>query len=230
MLQSMLDLRLHRMIHSVSSIFPHRVGLLNNRRAGRSITASLLVMLILASWGHSGWIYTKAYLAQILIEHAWQQTLKTGENTLPWSWADTWPVARIQAPSQGVDWIVLAGAHGSSLAFSPGHIDGTALPEHVLKADDHRSSYTSQHIVLSGHRDTHFAFLQHLKKGDMIRLQRRQGDWLPYQIDHTEVKNIQHGPWLIDKNLSRLSLITCYPFDALVPGGSERFVAQAIPI
>lgn len=228
--------------NSISSL---KKGFLNNRHNLRSILASLLVTLALINFGYSGWIYAKAYLAHILIERAWQQTLKTGENTLPWPWADTWPVARIQAPKQSIDWVVLAGAHGSSLAFAPGHIDGTALPEQVMHADDlhfstnksdHRfhaafnPQQTMSHIALSGHRDTHFAFLQHAQKGDIIRLQKRNGSWLVYRIDHTEIKNIKDGPWLMDKTLPRLSLVTCYPFDALTPGGSERFIVQAIPI
>ena len=50
----------------------------------------------------------------------------------------------------------LAGVSGRTLAFGPGHVDGTPLP-----GDPGNS-------VLSGHRDTHFAFLRELRSGDIL--------------------------------------------------------------
>nr|WP_245832001.1 hypothetical protein [Solemya velesiana gill symbiont] len=32
------------------------------------------------------------------------------------------------------------------------------------------------------------------------------------------------------QDVHRLTLITCYPFDALVPGGDERYVIEAQPV
>jgi hypothetical protein len=55
-------------------------------------------------------------------------TLSGGETVKPWPWADTWPIARLSAPRHGVDLFVLAGATGRTLAFGPGHVDGTARP------------------------------------------------------------------------------------------------------
>ena len=63
----------------------------------RAAAAALgLVGAVLALQG--AWIPAKARIAQVLLELAWQQSLISGgEKTVkPWSWADTWPVARLE--------------------------------------------------------------------------------------------------------------------------------------
>jgi len=50
--------------------------------------------LVLFSQG--AYIHAKALLAQVLLERAFTETIATGRETKPWSWADTWPVARIE--------------------------------------------------------------------------------------------------------------------------------------
>ena len=41
-------------------------------------------------------------------------------------------MARLSVPRLGLERHVLAGAHGRSLAFGPGHLDGTPLPGDLL--------------------------------------------------------------------------------------------------
>ncbi len=65
----------------------------------------------------------KARLAQILLERAFVQTIETGDNVKPWSWADTWPIARIEVKRLNANAIVLHGSSGQALAFGPGHIE-----------------------------------------------------------------------------------------------------------
>src|SRR5690348_18392875 len=80
---------------------------------GGSRPALLLAGVLAAAgaWqlGSAGWLFAKAELAQILLARAWQRTLAGEAEALPWSWADTWPVARLEAPEHGVDLYVLAG-------------------------------------------------------------------------------------------------------------------------
>lgn len=195
----------------------------------KPLLSTIFLIGIVMGWGNGAWIMAKAYLAQYLIKHAWQITLITGVNTKPWPWADTWPVARLRVPDLDIDWIVLSGAQGASLAFSPGHISNTALPMNLPASSEGHYIAASKHIVISGHRDTHFEFLQDLKAEHSIFLQGSSGHWRSYTVQSTEVKNITNGPWLIDKYQDQLTLITCYPFDALTPGGPQRFLVQAIP-
>ena len=46
------------------------------------------------------WIPAKAALAQILLERAWQRTRAGETAVVPWSWADTWPIARLEVPGR----------------------------------------------------------------------------------------------------------------------------------
>lgn len=185
----------------------------------RSLILGSLIGITYISWSHSIWIYAKAYAAQYFIEQAWQDTLAGADRVRPWPWADTWPIAKLNVETTDQVFYVLAGSHGTSLAFGPGHIDGTALPG---------QNGTS---VFSGHRDTHFKFLKEQRIGDRLSVQTSSGRWLDYQIIERLVKNTNEGPWLIDKSLDELHLVTCYPFDARVPGGPLRHItiAQKVP-
>ena len=84
-------------------------------------------------------------LAQVLLDRAWSRAQSEAEPQRPWPWADTWPVARIGASQLDRPLIVLAGAHGASLAFAPGHLDGTPRPG------------ATGNSVVAGHRDGSFA-------------------------------------------------------------------------
>jgi sortase A len=84
--------------------------------------------------GQGGYIYLKAQLAQLLIERAWQRALAGEAAPKPWPWADTWPVARLEAPAQGVSLFVLAGSSGRTLAFAPATSRARRSPAHVATA------------------------------------------------------------------------------------------------
>jgi sortase A len=184
-----------------------------------SLGAGLLVVGALL-FGRGLWIGVKAQLAQALLERAWARTLAGGKEVKPWPWADTWPVARLRVPKTGDDVIVLASASGRTMAFGPGHFDGTAEPGEV------------GNCVLSGHRDTHFAFLRKLSPGDPILLDTADGATHRYRVREDRVIE-KHETWIVHAAGVRrlLTLVTCYPFDALVPGGPLRYavVAEAAP-
>ena len=188
-------------------------------RARRHLTlllAGLLAGLALWQLGEAAFIHAKARLAQHLIAWAWERTL-TGETSVrPWPWADTWPVARLVVPSAREDLFILAHAAGRSLAFGPGHLDGTAMPG------------SSGRSVVSGHRDTHFAFLQDLKPGDVLRLQTVDGFWHEYRAETGQILDSRRERIRLDPiHGSELMLVTCWPFDALVPGGPYRYLVPA---
>ena len=179
--------------------------------------AFALLLLLTGMWQFGGGlaIRAKAILAQILVRDAWARTLAGERQAKPWPWADTWPVARLAVPERNIDLFVLAGANGRTIAFGPGHVFGTALP-----GDEGNS-------VIGGHRDTHLAFLRDTKPGTEIRVQRADGEWRRYRVEASAVLDAadlwvtrQDGPM-------RITLVTCYPFDALRPGGSERYVVFA---
>jgi sortase A len=171
----------------------------------------------MAIWqaSEAAYIHAKAWFAQRLIASAWSRSLAFGVAAKPWPWADTYPVARLEAPRQRQTLMVLAGSSGRTLAFGPGHVDGTPLPGSTGNA------------VVSGHRDTHFAFLRDLRSGDPLEVQTADGRMARYVVSGIEVVRNKDVRVLLDAGDDRLTLVTCYPFDSPVPGGSLRYVVVA---
>lgn len=181
-------------------------------------SAISLTLGLLAVWqlGSAGYIHAKALLAQDLLEGAWQRTLAGDHDARPWPWADTVPLARLLAPSQGRDLIVLTHASGRALAFGPAHVSGTALPGEPGTS------------VIAGHRDTHFAFLGQLRRGDPIDVQRPDGEIVRYRIVELRVVDSRRASIPLDRADAALLLVTCFPFDAVEPGGPLRFEVTAV--
>lgn len=191
------------------------------RRVGRRrAVAAALGVAALGLLAQAAWIPAKAVLAQLLLRDAWQRA-RTGEaEPRPWPWADTWPVARLTVPGSGVELYVLAGASARNLAFGPAHVAGTARPGRV------------GNCALAGHRDTSFAFLRDLEPGDELVLETSDGRRRRYRVSETGVFD-RSDTWLLAPQPVAgperlLTLITCYPFDAVVPGGPGRYVVRAV--
>jgi sortase A len=175
-----------------------------------------LVSLGLWQTGEGLWIYLKAELAQHLLERAWSKTLRGEREVRPWPWADTWPIGRMFVPKQEIDLIVLAHASGRTLAFGPGHESrSTPLGENGT-------------TILSGHRDTHFRFLEWVKNGDQIVIQQPNGIITPYVIQTIDIVDATQTTIHLNTTQNHLVLVTCYPFDAITPGGSLRYVVTAL--
>ncbi|MGP0591809.1 class GN sortase [Nitrospira sp. T9] len=174
-------------------------------------------LLLLGGWliGQGVWIYVKATAAQWLLHSAWDRTLETQQPAKPWPWADTWPVGRLLVPEHGIDQIILADASGRSLAFGPGQVRHGAFPD------------GTQSLILSGHRDTHFSFLRKVQPGEFMIVHTVQGNRLAYRVEDTAVVDSQTDPLFNHQSDDSLVLITCYPFDAILPGGPLRFVVKA---
>lgn len=186
------------------------------RRPRWPVAALAALFLALATWqlASAAWIHARAALAQHLIAAAWDRT-KTNGTARPWPWADTRPLARLTVPAHGIRLHVLAGTSGRSLAFGPGHVAGTALP-----GSDGNS-------VIVAHRDTHFAFLRHLREDEEIAVEDTRGRTTRYRVREVAVVD-KHATRLLDAaDSAQLTLITCWPFDAVQPGSPQRYVVIA---
>ena len=183
-------------------------------RAGRFAVAALLA---LGFWqlGQGAYIPAKAWLAQELMQRAWLRVTAGEDRATPWPWADTWPVARLTMRARDIDLIVLAGGSGRTLAFGPGHLSASAMPGDVGNA------------VIAGHRDTHFAFLREVQPGERLGVESFGGVNSVYEVIDTAIVDSRTGSLVLDTDLSMLTLVTCYPFDALEPGGPLRYVVTA---
>ena len=182
----------------------------------RILRALAVALAAVAAWQVGGgvWIYAKAGLGQYLLQRAWARTLAGERDVKPWPWADSWPVARLRVPAHGVDLIVLDGVSGRALAWGPGRAG--VRPGRAGT------------IVLSGHRDTHFRFLPRLTPGEEIVVETSDRPPARFTVREAMVVDartavIGHAP----ADAAGLVLLTCYPFDALAPGGSLRYVVTA---
>ncbi|MEJ2359901.1 MAG: class GN sortase [Gammaproteobacteria bacterium] len=176
----------------------------------------ILLALALFFLAQAFYIPAKAMLAQVLLRQAWAETLAShGKVNKPWPWADTWPVARLIVPAQDIDQIVLAGDTGNSLAFGPGRsVQSSSGP--------HRGA-----IMISAHRDTEFHFLKHIASGELIELQDKSGRIRHYRVQHMQIADTLDGDIRVPDDGKWLVLVTCYPFGALLTGGSRRYVVSA---
>jgi sortase A len=188
------------------------------RGVGRRHTYIVAVAVLLAfgAWqvGGAVWIHGKALVAQMLLERGWNARLAgQDENAAkPWPWADTAPIGRLHVPRLKINQIVLAGASGRTLAFGPGHLSGTALPG------------SRGHSIVSGHRDTHFTFLRDLIPDDEVHIQRSDGKIVIYRVTGHQVVDARLATFTDTPDRSTLTLVTCYPFDALDTSGPLRYV------
>ncbi|MCH7637549.1 MAG: class GN sortase [Proteobacteria bacterium] len=174
-------------------------------------------LLCLGFWqlGQGAYIPAKAWLAQELMQRAWVRGSLGTERPVPWPWADTWPVARLVAKSGNVDLIVLAGGSGRTLAFGPGHLSASSLPGEI------------GNTVIAGHRDTHFSFLRDVEIGELLVIETVSGEKHLYEIFDIDVVDSRRSSLLLDTDTAILSLVTCYPFEAIDPGGPMRYVVTA---
>jgi sortase A len=180
----------------------------------RVVLPLLLAVAGLVLFGQGAYIHAKARLAQVLLERAFEKTIATGRETKPWSWADTWPVARIEVKRLDASTIALAGSSGQALAFGPGHVERT--PDAGERGV----------AVYSAHRDTHFAFLKNVVVGDEIDVTRHDGRTFRYQVDATSVVRFDASGIDPLAGGHELVLSTCWPFDALTQG-PERYLVHA---
>lgn len=174
-----------------------------DRRLAACIFAAFLALAGLVLTGQAAFIHVKAVVAQILLERAFAKTVQTGGGAVkPWSWADVWPVARVEIPRLKARAIVLSGSSGQALAFGPGHVEGTPEPGHRGWA------------VYAAHRDTHFAFLKNVELGDEVVVTRADGERTRF-----EVKGMRIARWDrtgIDASAAGRGLVlaTCWPLEA----------------
>jgi len=180
----------------------------------RFITPLVLALLGLFLFSQGAYIHAKAWLAQLLLERAFAETIATGHPTKPWSWADTWPVARIDVKRIHASAIVLSGSSGQALAFGPGHVE--------LTPDAGERGVA----VYSAHRDTHFRFLRDVVPGDAIDVTRSDGKHFRYQADSSAIVRFDQSGIDPLSDGYQLVLSTCWPFDALTPG-PDRYVLHA---
>jgi sortase A len=165
----------------------------------------------------AGWIHCKAAVAQVLIGAAWRREQAGSRSPQPWPWADTRPSARLTF-GEGANtrqFIVLEGSSGRNLAFGPAHDPASVKPGEVGNS------------VIEGHRDTHFAVLRDVNVGDTLHIESVSNGRASFVVTNIRVVDSRRERIGLHADRPRLTLVTCYPFDAVTPGGPLRLVVTA---
>ena len=186
-------------------------------RKGRFLLVLAAACALAGGWqvASAAWIHGKAWLAQQLIAQSWAASHAAGVAARPWPGADLRPVARLAVPARGVELYVLDNPSPNALSFGPAWVSGTAAPG------------SAGNSVIVAHRDTHFAFLQRLRADDVIELDGLHGVHARYRVREATVVARTETRVLDPADSAQLTLITCYPFDAVQPGTPWRYVVVA---
>jgi len=177
--------------------------------------AAVLAAASLWQFGQAAYIHAKAAAAQYLMLAAWDRSRDGETGARPWPWADTHPVARLRAPGHGADFVILSGASGRTLAFAPGHLDGSALPGQPGNS------------IIAGHRDTTFRFLKTLAEGDELIVDTPDGGRHTYRVTAAQIVDARKSWAAAGNGRPMLTLVTCFPFEDFTPGGPLRYVVTA---
>ena len=82
-------------------------------------------------------------------------------------------------------------------------------------------------MILTGHRDTHFQFLERLHGGETLLLQTRTGRWHRFTVRDGQIVDSRTASMYSDEDGRYLILVTCYPFRTLTPNQPFRYVVTA---
>lgn len=186
-------------------------------RLTKTLLALSGMFVAIGAWhaADAAYLHAKAWLGQRLLLDAWRKSGTVSGAVKPWPWADTHPVARLVVPAHRIELLVLAGANGRTLAWGPGHVERTASPGAAGNA------------VVTAHRDTHFAFLRDLVAGDRIVVETAARAIRSYRVERTVIADHRELLLPADERATTLSLVTCYPFDAIDPGTPLRYAVIA---
>lgn len=179
------------------------------RRPHQWIVLGALMLL-----ANAFYIDGKALVAQYLVARSWESAVDARSPVKPWSWADTAVVAKLTSAETNTQLFIFQDASGESLAFGPGQV-AEATPVH-----------RKGHIVIAGHRDTHFDFLQRVDVGQVLSVEDFTGRVRRYEIEQMRVIDSRDGGLSVG-HAPRLTLITCYPFNAPHAGGPLRYLVEA---
>jgi sortase A len=114
---------------------------------------------------------------------------------------DGQPIGRLEAPSIGLEVIVVQGTDAADLRKGPGHYPGTSLPGEGAT------------VAIAGHRTTYGAPFRHvdsLEKGDRITMRMPYGR-LTYRVERTRIVDPSAVGVVRDVGHEQLVLTACHP-------------------
>jgi sortase A len=180
------------------------------------VLLSFPILLIAAGVGivaYFGWDLSKQ---TVLLAH---EVVDEYEPELPDQTFDQpWPklpdpgssIGELQFTSIDLNVPVVQGTHDNELKKGAGHFAGSALPGQ------------GGNVILSGHRDTVFRKLEHLKIGEQVTFSTPYGDFVYEAIDFKIVPADDMNV-MVPTDYETLTLTTCYPFD-FIGDAPDRYI------
>lgn len=121
-------------------------------------------------------------------------------------------IGHLEIPRLGLEAPVVEGIDTRSLLGGVGHVPASAFPGE------------RDNLALAGHRDTHFAPLRDIERGDRIRIDTPDGEFV-YVVDSTLIVPPTRGDLIEPTGKPTITLVTCYPFHWMGPA-PKRFVVR----
>jgi sortase A len=122
-------------------------------------------------------------------------------------------VGRLEVPRLHLSVVAREGVDTRTLRGAAGHVPGTALPGEAGNA------------AFAAHRDTFFAPLRFVRKGDAVTVTTPEGQF-HYVVSSTRVVDPDDVTVLDPTKDPTLTLVTCYPFDYF-GSAPQRFIVRA---
>ena len=189
----------------------------------RTFFASLLFFLAGAAVGICVWSYARQALDQKHDEEAFkkQQQQHEEQAARPQAPEALKPrraspgdvVARLSIQRIHLQAMVREGSDNNTLDVALGHVRGTAMPGQ------------RGNVAVAGHRDRLFRRLAEVGKNDQIQLQTPAATYT-YQVDDMAIVSPKTVSVLYSAGDSRLTLITCYPFN-YIGSAPKRYIVKA---
>src|SRR5271165_3760354 len=125
-------------------------------------------------------------------------------------------IGRVEIPRLSLSEMIREGADSGTLSLAVGHIPSTSLPGQP------------GNVALAAHRDTYFLPLEHIRNGDRIQIETRQGRF-EYVVESTQVV-MPRDVWVLKATDRRtLTLVTCFPF-RYIGAAPKRFIVRAAQV
>jgi len=122
-------------------------------------------------------------------------------------------IGRIEVPRLRLSVLAREGVDTRTLRGAAGHVPGTALPGEP------------GNTAFAAHRDTFFAPLRDVRKGDAVTITTPEGRF-HYVVASTQVVDPDDVAVLDPTKQPTLTLVTCYPFD-FFGSAPQRFIVRA---
>jgi sortase A len=135
-------------------------------------------------------------------QNVYNKSLNVGEN-----------IGSLTIPALDLKSPIIQGTSEPELALGVGHFISSTMPGE------------NDNCVLSGHRNTVFARLGEIKKGNQLIIQTSSGIFI-YKVTGTKIVHANDRTVIVHTNHAMLTLTTCYPF--IYNGHApDRFIVSA---